>query len=240
LFISLFTVFSFLAICPGLYFRTHYFVLLLPAVALLTGLGVGSVRDLLGRYQVSQAVTIIPTLLVLVALLHGVWQQKDYLFRMSPDEIMRSTYDRNPFPESLEIAQYLKDHSTEQDQIAIVGSEPQVYFYANRRAATGYILTYALMEPHPYALSMQQEMISEIEHAKPEYMVFANIPTSWLMRKDSEKLIFEWFADYVGKYYERVGVVDIGHNGTNYLWNEDARRYRIQSSYSLSVFKKKT
>ena len=33
--------------------------------------------------------------------------------------------------------------------------------------------------------------------------------------------------------------VDIGHNGTNYLWDKDAGRYRIQPSCSLSVFRKK-
>ncbi|MHC4258827.1 MAG: glycosyltransferase family 39 protein, partial [Planctomycetota bacterium] len=38
LFVAGFVLFSFLAVCPGFYFRQHYFILLLPAVALLTGL----------------------------------------------------------------------------------------------------------------------------------------------------------------------------------------------------------
>ena len=35
IFSTSFLVFSFLAVCPGLYFREHYFVLMLPAIALL-------------------------------------------------------------------------------------------------------------------------------------------------------------------------------------------------------------
>ena len=41
-FVSAFLVFSVLAVCPGLYFRGHYFVLMLPAVALLAGATVSS------------------------------------------------------------------------------------------------------------------------------------------------------------------------------------------------------
>ncbi len=44
-----FLFFSFLAICPGFYFRPHYFILLLPAVALLAGIGVSSIQTLLAQ-----------------------------------------------------------------------------------------------------------------------------------------------------------------------------------------------
>src|SRR5579872_5082660 len=40
-------IFSFLAICPGLYFREHYFVLMLPAVALLAGGAIEAAAPLL-------------------------------------------------------------------------------------------------------------------------------------------------------------------------------------------------
>ncbi|MGD9020302.1 MAG: glycosyltransferase family 39 protein [Lysobacterales bacterium] len=238
LFVLLFAVSSFLAVTPGLYFRSHYFVLLLPAVALLFGVGATALRELLKKLSTQKAAQAIPVVLVLLTLAHGAWQQRDFLFRMEPDEILRSTYDLNPFPESPEIARYLQENTDEGDRIAVVGSEPQIYFYANRRSATGHIYTYPMMQDHPHALPMQREMIDEIERARPSHLVFANVPTSWLMTKRSEKLIFEWVAEYTRKHYEKVGVVDIGHNGTNYVWGEDARRYRVQSSASLSVFRR--
>ena len=44
-FVGSFFLFSLLAVCSGLYFRPHYFVLVLPAAALCTGIGVCAVRQ---------------------------------------------------------------------------------------------------------------------------------------------------------------------------------------------------
>ena len=60
----------------------------------------------------------------------------------------RTTYSLNPFPESLEIAKIIKASTSSRDRIAVLGSEPQIFFYSNRRSATGHIYTYALMEDH--------------------------------------------------------------------------------------------
>ena len=111
-------------------------------------------------------------------------------------------YDLNPFPESIKIAEYLRDHTGPNDTIAVLGSEPQIYFYSSRHSATGYIYTYSLMEPQSYALSMQQEMIREIELAGPKYLVSVQIPSSWLGRPDSEALIFAWANEYLKEHYD--------------------------------------
>ncbi len=239
LFTALFTLFSFLAVCPGLYFRPHYFILLLPAVGLLAGLGLSSLYDLAGRQKVVPATRIIPVLITLCVLAHGAWQQREFLFFMDPHEASRSTYGLNPFPESLEIARYIKNNSNANDQVAILGSEPQIYFYSNRRSATGYIYTYALMESHPYALTMQQEMIAEIESASPGFLVFVRVGTSWLVREKSKPHIFEWFNEYAQKHYELAGIVDIHDEETRYLWDQDAQGYQIQSPFSVLVYRRK-
>jgi hypothetical protein len=40
------------------------------------------------------------------------------------------------------VASYLKEHTEPEDHLAILGSEPQIYFYSGRKSATGYIYTY--------------------------------------------------------------------------------------------------
>ena len=67
----------------------------------------------------------------------------------------------------------------------MLGSEPEIYFYSHRHSATGYIYTYALMEPQKYAQQMQQEMIREIERARPKYLISVAMNYSWLRRPDS-------------------------------------------------------
>lgn len=236
-----FLLFSFLATCPGFYFRPHYFILVLPAVALLAGIGAHTVYDFLARDRSVLAAKAKPIVLVVIVLLHPAYHQRNFFFVMGPTMVSRMTYGTNPFPESLEIARFIKQHSTKDDRLAVIGSEPQIYFYSNRRSATGYIYTYALMESHDYALKMQKEMIEEIETARPKFLVFVSVPTSWLLRPRSERLIFRWFDDYQQKYYRKVGVVDIlSRSPTIYLWDRSAVGYKPRSRFWLLVFQRKS
>ncbi len=231
--ISLF-IFSFLAICPGFYFRKHYFILMLPVVALLIGVAVRSGRDVWGSTG-----AVVSSLLFIFAFAYTAIVQEDFLFIMNPSEASRATYGSNPFPESLEIAKYIREETSPADRILVFGSEPQIYFYSMRRSATGYIYTYGLMENQKYTMMMQQEMIREIETARPSFIVYVNVSTSWLLRPDSNKSIFEWFNKYV-QYYDRVGIIDIlALDKTEYRWKNDATRYKPHSNNYLIVFKRK-
>jgi hypothetical protein len=225
------SLFSFLAVCPGLLFRGHYFVLMLPAVALLTAAGFQTVEHHAGRF--------IATSLFTAALLFPIYQQRDLFFRMTPDEVCRRLYWPNPFPEALEIGNHLREHSSPTDRIAVIGSEPEIYFYSNRRGATSYVYTYGLMEPQPFALTMQNEMIHEIESSRPEYVVLGTSPFTWLIGTNSSHHIFEWWRDYSARYYKIIGVAEIVSAGeSEYHWGSlDA--YRPQHDAVLIVFERR-
>ena len=120
-----------------------------------------------------------------------------------------TVYGNNPFPESLRIARYLEDHTTPDQKIAVFGSEPQIYFYAHRHSATGYIYTYPLMEPQPFASQMQTEMIEEIERNRPAYIVFVSMQYSWLKRPDSDRKILDWLVkERAAGHLEVAGLID--------------------------------
>jgi hypothetical protein len=236
-----FLLFSFLALCPGFYFRAHYFVLLLPAVALFCGLGAEAMRSVLGRLGRPALGAGALVLVCLLVLGHALYQQRDYFFRLSPTQVSRLVYGGNPFPESLVVARFIRQHSEAGDRIAVLGSEPQICFYAGRRSATGHIYTYGLMEGHPYASRMQREMIAEIEAAKPRFLVFVKVPTSWLMRPDSDMTIFSWWEQYHQTDYQIVGVADIGWpRETEYRWGVEAARYRPKSKFGIVVLVRRT
>src|SRR5262249_32944574 len=97
-------------------------------------------------------------------------------------------------------------------RIAVLGSEPEIYFYADRQAATGYIYTYGLMENQPYAGEMQKQMIAEIEVARPEYIAYINLPTSFGRLPTSQTLIFQWMDRYLPANYQEVGRWPIGQD----------------------------
>ena len=239
-FVAGFSLFSFLAICPGFYFRSHYFILLLPAVGLLAGITMASVRDVCTPSKDVFFRKIIPVILALVILFGAVYQQRTFLFKMTPQQVCYTTYPGNPFCESLEIASYIKEHSTEDDSIAVIGSEPQIYFYTDRRSATGHIYTYALMETHQYASKMQKEMIAEIESARPKFLIFVNVSTSWLVRPNSDQSIFKWFEQYSRNHYSRVGIIDIISPGQAvYRWENELAGYSPRSKLFVEVLERK-
>ncbi len=234
-----FLVFSFLAVCLGFVFTSHYFILLLPAVSLLVGVAVSSATSLLeGRERAF--LRFIPGATFVIAFAVAILGQRQILFLMNPTAVVRSIYHRNPFPEAIRVAEYLRSHSDANARIAVLGSEPEIYFYAHRHSATGYIYTYALMEEQPYALTMQREMIAEIESSRPEFIVMVKAPTSWRASAKSDMGIFTWMQGYIADYYERVGVVDIqGDDHTEYRWDADALAYQPRSPYAVYVFRRK-
>ena len=123
--------------------------------------------------------------------------------------------------------------------MAVFGSEPQIYFYAKRKAATGYLYTYGLMELHPYALDMQKEMIREIETSRPKFIVAVHNDLSWLVRPGSERFIFDWFNAYVNAGYKVAGLVDmVSPEGSVFLGGAEANGYSVRSPEYLIVYER--
>jgi hypothetical protein len=163
------------------------------------------------------------------------------LLSQRPSDVLRTIYGANPFSEAVRVAEYLQAHTNPTDTIAILGSEPEIYFYAHRHSATGYIYTYGLMEPQRYAGQMQREMIQEIEAARPKYLVFVAAPTSWLRQQNSEAEIFDWFDRYTAADFQLDGLVNIvSQVHTDYYLPllVDPRSIRL-SEYRLLVYKRK-
>jgi hypothetical protein len=241
LFVLGFLLFSFFAVCPGFYFREHYFILLLPVVSLLTGLAVSSATQALAQSRGRAMLRWLPALALVAALSYSVFQQKEFLFEMDPTTACRSVYGANPFPEALDIASYIRSHTAESARIAVLGSEPEIYFYSHRHSATGYIYTYGLMEPQKYAFTMQQEMIHEVESAQPEFLVFVGIQTSWLARPGSpqEVAFFTWAQRFIAENYEPAGMVDFFSSGTQYRWGDETALQQPRSPLYVEVLKRR-
>ena len=68
---------------------------------------------------------------------------------------------------------------------------------------------------------MQEEMIRQIESARPKYLIWIGVPTSWLRQPTSEGMIIAWGNDYVEKFYDVVGLVNIlSPDQTDYYFDQ--------------------
>ena len=227
-----FLVAGVLAIVPGFYFTNHYYLTALPAVALLVG-ALGSGRGPARRRSLVAGVWALTA----AGLVLGIGKHGAYYFGSESDAaISRKIYGGNPFPESVEIGEYLKRHTTPEDRIAVLGSETQIYFYAQRRAASRFVNTYFLMAHHARNRDMQHEMIRDIEQARPKYMVTVFFPSSWMRKEDSPMDIFDWITKY-RQGYSREGMLELYADRTISRWGPDAQAPR-KSNFVIEVLRR--
>jgi hypothetical protein len=247
---------SILATVPGYWFRPHYFIVMLPIVAMLAGSAVASLGRFLARGTVAPAWSLTLCATIAAACLAPSIRDIADLLVKSPFAMSRGLYGTDPFPEALEISRHIAANTAPEARIAVLGSEPQIYFHSRRRSATAHIYTYGLMElvrgpvgagaaepaawiPQPHARRMQDEMIHDLESGEPEYVVFAQVATSWLARPESDQRILEWARTHVSERYDLVGVADMFEDGTEYRWWDEAARYEPRSEQVMYVFRKR-
>jgi hypothetical protein len=237
--VGAFLVCAVLAVCPGLHFREHYFVVLLPAVALLAGVAVdGAWRALQARLPSGAAGAITATLFLGV-LGVSFWPQAELLLHTPPGRVARVIYGPNVFPEAVEVARYIRAHSSPDERIAVLGSEPEIYFYADRLSATGYVYVYSLMENQPHARAMQRQFIREVESSAPAWVVFIGVATSWGVLKDADRTLLDWVPGYLNAHYTQVGIVEIeSGERTAYRWRDSQPLQGPRTPYYLVVLRR--
>jgi hypothetical protein len=228
--------FSALAVSAGFYFRYHYFIMVLPAVSLFIGIAVSILSDFAAHH--ARAVRWVPIVLLSVALSVPIFANRKFFFEVSPIEACRMVYPESPFPESVKIAEYIRENTSPDDPIAVLGSEPQIYFYSRRHSATGYIYTYGLMEPQKYAPQMQQKMIQEIESARPKYLILVVMNDSWLQRPQSDQQIFKWANEYASRNYTAAGFVNMTPTQTDYFFGDVPSSVETLKDYIL-IYKRR-
>jgi hypothetical protein len=107
----------------------------------------------------------------------------------------------NPFPESVEIGRYIRRTSGPDDRVYIVGSEPQILFYAERASATRYIFFYPLTASYPDVLERQREVMAEVVAARPRYVVWVNLQSSLMRSDETEPHVFDASRRLLGRQY---------------------------------------
>jgi hypothetical protein len=193
--------FSLMGVCTGGIFREHYFIQVLPAVCLLAGVGAERVAGL----PVVRRVPAAPWLLAGLCAIFAVWQSSWYYLPGSPARKADRLYCGNPFVESAAVARLLAEHSRPDEPLFVLGSEPQIYFYANRRCASRYIFVYPLMSAYADTRERQREVLRELHDRPPRLLVDVNLDTSFLEEAQTPRGLKEGIRELL-RSYELVAV----------------------------------
>jgi len=209
---------SMLGACPGGFFRPHYYLQAVPALALLAA---GGASELCRRWSLPRPT---PYILTTAVLLCGIWSGSWYYGPGSPTAKCRKLYGANPFPEAVDTARLIAQLTTPQDRVFVFGSEPEILYYAGRQSATRYIYVYPLFLPSSDAAARQQEMLLEARAAHPKIIVTVFSRTSFLASIRSPLAIFSQVKELLQGYQLAAVVLSNPRNPTQLIIAQEARR----------------
>jgi len=148
---------------PGKYFQ-HYFIMIMPFLAIPAGFGLASIRNM----------PRLPFGITLFVLMAAIWfaVMANYRFYTvySPEQVSSHKYAESTFVKSVAVAAYLREHTKPDDYIFQWGFEPELYFLAGRRCPNPFLVNMIpswSKDPELAIKKMQQSLIEK----KPAYII---------------------------------------------------------------------
>lgn len=156
------------ALAPGGSSRHYYLPLALPFALGMAALA-QSLRERAGALRAATALALL--LPWLGPLSHG-WSLLHPDLSRLPPRIFR------PFDRAALVARAIEERTEPEERFLIVGSEPQIYYLADRPAATRLIHVYTATGPYAAAPSLHAELVSDLRDGRPRYVLLVNIISS--------------------------------------------------------------
>jgi hypothetical protein len=233
--ILIFIIFSLGAVSIGYETRSHYFVLLIPALAATIGIAASNISKNVKSGFGRKAIIGIP----IAIALFGMIEERDYFFFDKPEVISRSIYYPNLFADAEKASEFIRSRSDDSDRVAILGSEPEILFLSQRRSATRYIFSDFINMKHELGGRMQKEMIREIDSVKPAIIVMINQPFSWGALPSGSWPLLRWMRGYLENKYEIVGTVtQHSVNSSVFRWDQESRDDPGALASSIIIFQR--
>ncbi len=232
IFASALPVLAFGGVLMGSAYYPHYWVLMLPGIALLAAL---AGRHLSGNTLIVNAMTAV----LLIALLWAIGSKATYYFADDHTQILRKTYTANPFPECAVIGAEIKKRSQPGDEILVFGAEPELLVSSGLPSVTGHIFPYHLLDGQAYNEKFQNELFVSVAEREPRFVVVFTGGTSWQVTdlKRGNQLMNRLSPSvFDNPKYRRIGTVDIFSNTTIYKWDKEVAGFKPTSIAQVWVY----
>jgi 4-amino-4-deoxy-L-arabinose transferase-like glycosyltransferase len=142
----------------------HYFIMIIPFLAIPAGIGLVSIT------RVPRLPTCLALLVVFGACVFSVWKNYKFYTVYSPEQVATASYGTTTFVHSVKIAQYLREHTRPDDYIFQWGFEPELYFLSDRRCPNPYLVSF-LPDWSRDTLQSINKMKQSFIDKKPAYII---------------------------------------------------------------------
>jgi hypothetical protein len=180
---------SLLGVALGPYGFGHYFLQVLPPLAMMPGaiwrLAVSRLPLLAPHRRVAggllAAFLFVPLIVPrIVACIEPADSRSFELYK---------SYGSPLFVAARELGDYVLHCTDPQERILIVGSEPEILFYARRRSATRYTIFYPLTGDFPRAKGMTEELFAEIAAHPPARIIVCDISSFIVVGRGARQVL---------------------------------------------------
>ena len=181
----------------------------------------------------------IPLLCLSAAFYFTVKEQKDYFYKNSPDQVTQNMYGTHYFTVKRDLALELPQHISDKNKpICVFGHEPEIFYYAHLRSASGFLYLYPALESQPYAQQMADKFIHETEAADPEILIYLydTVPSQ---NPVTSEYLKKWIDNYK-KNYRIIGQVYVENGSPKIEWQSDTSKVFLpKNPYYALVYRKK-
>ena len=152
-----------LGVFMGRAFYGHYFIQVVPALAILAGYSLLKIAGSNWRLVLLAFLALIFSMDLFSRISFGL---------LSPELISQKKYGINNFVVAGQVAEFIKQKTLPKDRLFIWGAEPEVYFYSQRAAASHYIYYYPLLYKDKKSQQARLALLTELKEAPPEYIIW--------------------------------------------------------------------
>lgn len=232
-------LFSFLTITPGQRYYLHYWIQFLPAVALLCAHLFFKLEKLGKKGSLSFAkVGSFP--LAILLLLSGVALSSTHWLKSDSANLMRTMFSGNPFVEDQLMARIIESQIKPDETVAVLGSEPQIYVYLNRKAPSRHFYPAFLSRNHRFTDQWNAEALDGLNDQKPDYVVLNIVTMSWMLRPDSNQKYYQGSYAWAIENYRPIAWADyLDYFNPTIVSDATASTYKPQGGNYVVLMKRK-
>ncbi len=169
----------------------HYYLYLAPFLAIILGT---SLHAWIKNAYANLATLFLCVIIVMFQFIEQVTK--------TPVELSRYIYgDDNLFIEAAPMAAKLKKITRPEDFVYVVGSEPQIYYMADRISSSRFVITYPLIIPTSKTQTYQNELIADLKKRPPRAIVVSTKQSSGIFNEQGQSRHMDFIIDLLKKNY---------------------------------------